>query len=135
MAQKATDCPPEPSIRDKLSVDVFNSIPLELQKQIKSVNKKSQIANNKVAVTTADKLWLFSRSELYSGEKFEEDEPIYSLFINKYALSNIHTDSDGWWTRSGHRGISDSYWYIKQNGDFDVSGESATKGIIFGFCI
>lgn len=122
-------------IRNVLLPNILTNMPSTLKDNIKTVSKKSQVPSQIGALITEDKLWLFGESELTTKDKYEEDEPTYQLFkINSDEIKDIHSNANGWWTRSGHRSI-DAYWYIAQDGTLKTASKVESKGIVFGFCI
>ena len=126
-------------LRDTLNNDIFTTLPIELQKAIKSVDKKCDTGNGTSAiVTSSDKLWLFSTEELGLGADvtLPGQGNMYQYFGT--ADNRIGKNSSGaaktYWTRTANIS-SQQFRRIGTPGTAGNAASTQSSGIIFGFCI
>lgn len=113
-------------VADKYLPSIFGKLPNELQLQIKDIDKSSQVS----------KLWLFSVTELgLSVDDTYVEGSKYEYFNSKEKLIKNNVEY-GWWTRSGtYEGSNGKYAYIDANGEAKLIASTASRQILFAFCI
>lgn len=137
-------------LRKTLTDVIFNALGSDLQNNIKAVNKISNAGapNNNDLVTTSDKLWVPSATELGAINIFPVGQgTVYPMFPTdssrvktKLWLSDgvnkpTQLKSEPYWTRS--TGVTQHPWaYIDGNGYAAATMSSSSYiGLCWGFCI
>ena len=153
----------ESEMRTSTMATLLSQLPSDLQSVIKEVNKKATAGSKSENITTsADKLWLFAISEIFSatgiensvrpeikdyaniykaeGTQYEYYENLIgdnrgtsSLLIKK--LSNGNGSASIWWLRSPSVISIYSFHCINSQGDVLYGNASPLDGVCFGFCI
>jgi len=113
-------------------------MPEEVQAAIKAVNKKTY--EDSGIVTTADKLFLLSESEIFRGNtnSFTDGGIQYAYYV----AGNTTKDQDNskaskgqaWWTRSPHDSSSYHFVIVGSEGTSYTDNPTNTLGIPFAFC-
>ena len=134
-------------IRSFLNNDLFNSLPMELNSQIKLVSKISDGGYaNKSLVTTNDKCWLASCTEVNLIDTSErlsgQGSPYSDIFYNdesrkKYIFGGATFER--WWLRSSYYANNDTstnmFWRVTNSGGSYSEPVTYSYYIAFGFCI
>lgn len=130
-------------------------LPSEMKNIIKSVNKLTSAGNrSSTIVTTSDKLFLMSMTELYSsgvsgvpageGSLYAYYEANPSMDYKRKPFFGSSGNGQDWWTRSPYRSNTSNFFYIGYNGNFSNaeansynsrSPETSNKMVSFAFCI
>lgn len=122
---------------------IFNTLPEDLQRVIKYVNKKtSQGSQSSVIITSSDRLWLLSFSEIYSnpGTIYSQEGSIYSYWSTRTTNNDRlkykygKTSSTDWWLRSPTK-TSDTNFQRITGGLITGNKANNYLGVSFGFCI
>lgn len=128
----------------------WNLLPSELKNIIKSVDKLTSAGNkSSTLVTTSDKLFLLSLSEMFSNSSSMGEGSLYDLYG-----ANVSNDArqkkipggyySSWWARSPYRSNTSQFYYINQNGTSSYADANSynsynpatnNKYVSFGFCI
>ena len=152
-------------MRTSTMATLLTQLPSDLQSVIKQVNKKATEGGRSETITTsADKLWLFALSEIFSATSIENSSTSniayyadtynaegtqYKYYENLIGDNNGGTGSNSlltkklsngggsiyaWWTRSPYVAGSMIFNCIASSGD----GSNAANdllGVCFGFCV
>ena len=140
-------------------------LPEPLQKSIKTVNKRATamvyvgiegIDSTFGVYNTTDKLWLFSRSEIFGKTNggFEYEESKQYSYWKDYATSkikrvgNANGEISSWWLRSGiweygsDGALNSGFSIVDTSGELssmvlpqNTSGVIGSSRICFGFCV
>lgn len=138
-------------MREFLNGELFNAMPTELKRVIKSVSKISDGGSSgKTLVTTNDKLWLASYDEVGftagSTNLAGQGEAYSSVFsVSPETRKKFVVDSvllGGWWLRSSYYSNNAVLFYrVTGNSDYNMYGGSYSASpnlnfyVAFGFCI
>ena len=122
---------------------LLSQLPADLQAVVKQVNKKTQAGNQSSSIsTTADKLWLFSYTEVgfpndgaYSPGNSSEGVA-YPLFVaDASRVKMVNGSATYWWLRSPCLGAATYFCVVGSGGTRYTNGASYTLGVAVGFCI
>lgn len=124
---------------------ILSCMPAEIQAAIKKVNKISNAGNGSTElVTTADKLFLLSESEVFGTVELSgvEQGAQYEYYANGATVAKNFTSSSGsvrgayWWLRSQYVDYPNYFNYVHPTA-LVCSGSTATgkQGIAFAFCL
>jgi hypothetical protein len=122
---------------------LLGQMPSDLQAVIKQVNKKTSAGNQSSTIsTTADKLWLFSYTEVgfpndgsYSPGNSTEGT-VYPLFVSDASrVKTVNGSAAHWWLRSPYLGGTAYFCFVFSDGTRNYSGASNSYGVAVGFCI
>ena len=129
-------------MRTYVNNDVYTLLPVDLQKNIKLVNKKSDIGNKDSSKlrTTSDKLFLLSSKEINreSSSVTSGQGSVYEFYLNgenriKYKVdTNLPTY---WWTRSAGNVIAYNFGRVTTQGLVEYSNSYFMSGVAPAFCI
>lgn len=120
---------------------LLNQMPSDLKNVIKQVNKKTQAGNtSKTISTTADKLWLFSYTEVgYAADTNYSpggEGTAYPLFVSDASrIKKVNGSAADWWLRSPCLGYSTSFCIVGSGGTRYYGSASYSRGVAVGFCI
>lgn len=122
---------------------IFEKLPSGLQSIICEVSKKTSAGNGSTdIVTTADKLFLFSKVEVdgTTVAVYKDEGTKYPLFTGDSTrlkkLSNGSGSAYYWWLRSPYAYSTMDFHYVRSTGETGRSDwASAPSGMAFGFCI
>ena len=127
-------------MRTYINNNIYNSLPLDLQAVIKTINKISDIGNTNTStfVITENKLFLFSITEVgISLWAVPEQGTRYEYFTDN--ASRIKKYSDGtniwWWLRSADIYNTNNFHIISDDGYGNYGSANNIHGVVFGFCI
>lgn len=138
------------SMREYLNNDVYINMPQEIKNIIKTVNKISDDGNRNL-ITTEDKLFLFSTTEVgvNPNRSVNGQGTKYEYFTDDKALRIKYRNSytSYWWLRSTCT-VNDAYFnYVDNRGYINSSINNLNDGygpscypycghgVVFGFCI
>ena len=135
----------ESTIRKTTIPTIISKLPLDLQNEIKPVNKITtkgyQDSNTQ---TTVDSVFLLSKVEIsgttdagYVNEGYQYE------YWSKHNTDNGRTKKlsngtsyvNGWWSRSPYLGNVESFVYISPTGIVSAMGAKNKQGICFAFCV
>ena len=125
-------------MRKYLNEVVFFLLPDELQSVIKPT-KITQIVNGE-RVETEDKLFLFSKTQVFGKGSWSKNEPDdVPLDIFRTERSRVkECGGHGtwwWWLRSPEASSSSAFAAVYIGGNSNTGYASSTYGVAFGFCI
>lgn len=127
-------------MRTQRMVELFSQLPEDLQEIVKAVNKKSSAGSqSSEIITSSDKLWLFSYTEITgSTEAVYADEGTQYAYYKRgnstiKRLDNGAGDRSSWLTRSAVLSGNTSFETIDFMYVSDVT--SYKYGVCFGMCI
>lgn len=122
---------------------LLSQMPSDLQAVIKQVNKKTSAGNGSTSIsTTADKLWLFSYTEVgfpndtsYSPGNSSEGT-VYPLFVSDASrVKAVNGSATHWWLRSPGVSGAAGFCFVLSGGTRSYYTASAWVGVAVGFCI
>lgn len=127
-----------------LQDDLFSSLPSDLKKVIKPVNKKTSAGNQSATINTDSmNVFLFSEIEVfgnltYSAEGEGEQYKYFATAANRTKkLANGAGVARSWWERSPHVGGTKGFCILYNDGraGMGYSSNANERGICFGFCV
>ena len=129
-------------MRTSVLNSIFSSLPAELQKAIKAVNKLTSAGSESATInTTSDKLFLLSEVEIfgstYDSKPGEGSQYAYYKAGNS-TVKNVNGSASDWWERSPNGGSTyggTSFCSVNSNGDKTSKYATYALGVSFGFCI
>lgn len=113
-------------------------MPSEVQAGIKEVNKLTSAGYQSSTInTTADKLFLLSEIEIFSGVSYSKSGEgsqyaYYSAGNSK--VKNRSGSASSWWERSSYGNNSTSFCRVNASGNADYDIASRSRGVSFAFC-
>ena len=122
-----------------LQMEIFPNLPLELQKLIIPVTKKTTAGNSSTTIRTDSmKLWLFSNKEL-SG-RYSDEGTRYAYYTQNTSLvkkiSNGAGSVSNWWLRSPNTATDTYFRCVTSDGSISSNGGANNSyGVCFGFAI
>lgn len=120
---------------------LLNQMPSDLKNVIKQVNKKTQAGNQSSTIsTTADKLWLFSYTEVgFTADSSYSpggEGTVYPLFVSDASrIKRVNGSADTWWLRSPYLGGAAIFCAVRSGGARLNNDASNSIGVAVGFCI
>ena len=135
------ECWTDSELREYLNGYFYSTLPSDLQLAISEVKKISSGGeSNEMLVSTNDKIWLLSHSEVFSEIQYDSipgQGEQYAIFTDNSSRIRATIDSDYgsiWWTRSA---LIDNGRFITVYYDGKCSWEGASDDhfILIGFCI
>ena len=125
-------------MRRWLNTTLFALLPDEIQAVIKPTRIVQVIGGERIE--TEDKLFLFSKTQLFGKGSWSEIEPedtqidIFRTEKNRVKeCGNLGTSS--WWTRSPRSDNSNRFGMVNSDGSANGSYASSSRGVAPGFCI
>ena len=154
------------AMRTSTMTTLLSQLPADLRNVIKQVNKKATAGSQSTTITTsADKLFLFAMSEIFSATSIENSATStiadyadaynaegtqYEYYRNLIGdnnggttananlikkLSNGRGSAYAWWLRSASVGSSYGFRCVDSAGGGSGGAVSGTYGVSFGFCV
>ena len=126
-------------MRKWLNADVFNMLPAELRKVIKTVYKRTGIGAglNGERVASEDKLFLFSQVEVFGHNRFSEADEgeQYEGFKKGCKKVDNAGDASAWWVRSPVASDAADFCAVGSGGAAISSVAGGSLGVAFGFVV
>lgn len=122
-----------------LKSTIYNQLPTELQKVIKSVSKKTAVGGGSTTVaSSAEALFLYSEVEVFGTVNFSASGE--GSQYPKFATSDARIKTVGgvaatWWLRSPCPVYTQSFCAVNAAGGNHNPGAATFCGIAFAFCI
>lgn len=134
----------ETDLRTYMNGTLLNSLPSDLQSVIKTSTKLSDGGHdNKVVVSTQDKIWIPSVSE--SGKTWSsygaaivgqgEQYPIFTDNASRIYFKLTESSPYAWWTRSIATTWGGQFSVFGADGELGKTNANTPTSILFGFCI
>lgn len=127
------------AMRTSVLNSIFSSLPADLQKAIKAVNKLTSAGNQSATInTTSDKLFLLSEVEIFGStthSKSGEGSQYAYYKAGNSKVKKVNGSASGWWERSPYGGNSTAFCFVNSSGYADYNNASDSSGVAFGFCI
>ena len=132
----------ESTMRTEILPTIYTYLPEDLRSLIKAVDKETVDQEDNM-ITTSDKLWLFSWTEIYANQFGGQEGSQYEYFnnvimnqANEILIKNINgtNSASGWWIRTP-RVSGFSYQGITPTGSNSEPTANLENGVSFGFCI
>lgn len=120
---------------------LLDQMPSDLKNVIKQVNKKTQAGNKSTSIsTTADKLWLFSYTEVgyaaHTSYSPGGEGTAYPLFVSDASrIKKVNGSATIWRLRSPCLSQSASFCDVGSDGTRGSDISSNSRGVAVGFCI
>lgn len=128
----------ETYMRNTVMAELFDMLPQDLQRVIKSVNKKYQLGNVSEISVSSDKLWLFADGEIYMYSDYDEGLQ-YEYYKKSQNLIKKLNNGDGsnymWWLRTATPNNNEVFFRVREDGTSDGFSARGTFGVCVGFCI
>ena len=113
-------------------------MPSEVQAGIKEVNKLTSDGSQSSTInTTADKLFLLSEIEIFGSTTYSKagEGSQYAYYsAGNSTVKNFSGSATNWWERSPFRHDSTNFCRVNRYGSADLSNESSSYDVAFGFC-
>lgn len=121
-----------------LQMEIFPNLPIELQKLVTPVAKKTTAGSSSATIRTDSmKLWLFSNKELDGS--YSDEGTRYAYYTQNTSLvkrtSNGAGSANYWWLRSPYTGTDSNFWCVYSDGGVSTYAASSSYGVCFGFAI
>ena len=122
-------------MRRHLREELFALLPDDLQAVIKERTIKQKL--NGVVVTTLDKLWLLSRTEVFGGTYEPDVDDVQFEWFKKRAhrIKFFAEELWSWWLRSPAGGSSNYFTGVGNGGGSNTGGAGGNYGVAPGFII
>lgn len=125
------------AMRTYCNNELYNMMPQEVHNIIREVSKLSDGGNaNKTLLTTTDKVWLPSHTEMGVSFKYTVDGQGVTYKLFETAENRAFGSSEEWYVRSTANYLASLWVAIKPNGSAPNSMPSASNKLPFriGFC-
>ena len=117
---------------------IFSSLPADLQKAIKAVNKLTSAGNNSATInTTSDKLFLLSEVEIFGSTNYSKpgEGSQYAYYkAGNSKVKKVNGSAKFWWDRSPDD-TTTKFCGVTSNGTATNSSAAVPDGVAFGFCV
>lgn len=127
------------AMRTSVLNSIFSSLPADLQKAIKAVNKLTSAGNQSATInTTSDKLFLLSEVEIFGSTTYSKsgEGSQYAYYkAGNSKVKKVNGSASYWWERSPYGSYSTHFCNVYSNGNADYNSASNSYGVTFGFCI
>lgn len=127
------------AMRTSVLNSIFSSLPADLQKAIKAVNKLTSAGNQSATInTTSDKLFLLSEVEIFGSTTYSKsgEGSQYAYYkAGNSKVKKVNGSASDWWERSPRGSGSTGFCYVDSSGNAGNYGASNSYGVAFGFCI
>lgn len=122
-------------MRRHLREELFALLPDDLQAVIKERTIKQKL--NGVVVTTLDKLWLLSRTEVFGGTYEPDVDDVQFEWFKKrtHRIKSFAEELWYWWLRSPASGSSNLFTYVSGTGTSNFNTAASSGGVAPGFII
>ena len=129
-----TNCAMRTSVLNK----IFSSLPADLQKAIKAVNKLTSAGNQSATInTTSDKLFLLSEVEIFGSTNYSKsgEGSQYAYYkAGNSKVKKVKGSGAFWWNRSPDD-TTTKFCGVTSNGTANNSSSAVPEGVSFGFCV
>ena len=126
-------------MRNSVLSSILSSLPADLQKVIKNVNKPTSAGNQSANInTTSDKLFLLSEVEIFGSTTYSKsgEGSQYAYYkAGNSKVKKVNGSASYWWERSPDGSYSTSFCSVDSNGSANFTSASYSNGVAFGFCI
>lgn len=127
------------AMRTSVLNSIFSSLPADLQKAIKAVNKLTSAGNQSATInTTSDKLFLLSEVEIFGSTTYSKsgEGSQYAYYkAGNSKVKKVNGSASGWWERSPGGSSSTRFCRVGSGGGAGDDYASTSYGMAFGFCI
>ena len=127
------------AMRNSVLSSILSSLPADLQKVIKNVNKPTSAGNQSANInTTSDKLFLLSEVEIFGSTTYSKsgEGSQYAYYkAGNSKVKKVNGAASYWWERSPYGGGSDHFCDVGSGGGANHNAASYSGGVAFGFCI
>lgn len=127
------------AMRTSVLNSIFSSLPADLQKAIKAVNKLTSAGNQSATInTTSDKLFLLSEVEIFGSTTYSKsgEGSQYAYYkAGNSKVKKVNGSASNWWERSPYGSSSAYFCRVNSSGNAYNAGASDSLGVAFGFCI
>lgn len=127
------------AMRTSVLNSIFSSLPADLQKAIKAVNKLTSAGNQSATInTTSDKLFLLSEVEIFGSTTYSKsgEGSQYAYYkAGNSKVKKVNGSASTWWERSPDGGDSTYFCIVNGDGSANSYNASNSYGVAFGFCI
>ena len=127
------------AMRTSVLNSIFSSLPADLQKAIKAVNKLTSAGSKSATInTTSDKLFLLSEVEIFGSTTYSKpgEGSQYAYYkAGNSKVKKVNGSASYWWERSPNGSDSTRFCYVVGNGDASGDYADNSRGVAFGFCI
>ena len=127
------------AMRNSVLSSILSSLPADLQKVIKNVNKPTSAGNQSANInTTSDKLFLLSEVEIFGSTTYSKsgEGSQYAYYkAGNSKVKKVNGSASYWWERSPDGSYSTSFCSVDSNGSANFTSASYSNGVAFGFCI
>ena len=126
-------------MRNSVLSSILSSLPADLQKVIKNVNKPTSAGNQSANInTTSDKLFLLSEVEIFGSTTYSKsgEGSQYAYYkAGNSKVKKVNGSASSWWERSPYGGGSSGFCFVNCDGGASYDYASSSTGVAFGFCI
>lgn len=133
-------------MRNVTMQEIYDILPVGLQKIIRPVDKKSSAGGTSTEIiTSSDKLWLLCEEEITgykvygTGNEGYQYEYWKTVKDGTLTTDRIKYKSNGvatwWWLRSPYRSGSSHFCVINSEGEVNINGANLDRGVSVVFCI
>ena len=127
------------AMRTSVLNSIFSSLPADLQKAIKAVNKLTSAGEQSATInTTSDKLFLLSEVEIFGSANYSKsgEGSQYAYYkAGNSKVKKVNGSASGWWERSPYGSNSTSFCFVDGSGNASYYNASSSRGVAFGFCM
>lgn len=127
------------AMRTSVLNSIFSSLPADLQKAIKAVNKLTSAGNQSATInTTSDKLFLLSEVEIFGSTTYSKsgEGSQYAYYkAGNSKVKKVNGSASYWWERSPYGSNSTYFCGVNSGGGAGSYYASGSYGVAFGFCI
>ena len=127
------------AMRTSVLNSIFSSLPADLQKAIKAVNKLTSAGNESDTInTTSDKLFLLSEVEIFgsTAQSYPGEGSQYAYYkAGNSKVKKVNGSVSYWWARSPQQNDSTRFCYVNDFGHTDYASAHNPFGVSFGFCV
>ncbi len=119
--------------------NIFSSLPADLRKAIKAVNKLTSAGNQSTTInTTSDKLFLLSEVEIFGSTIYSKpgEGSQYAYYqAGNSKVKKVNGFAAYWWERSPSGGNNVSFGGVYGLGGEGNNAASTSAGVSFAFCV
>ena len=127
------------AMRTSVLNSIFFSLPADLQKVIKAVNKLTSAGNKSATIdTTSDKLFLLSEVEIFGSTTYSKpgEGSQYAYYkAGNSRVKKVNGSNSSWWERSPFGNDSLTFCSVRNNGNAGTIDAGNSYGVSFGFCV
>lgn len=126
-------------MRTSVLNSIFYSLPADLQKTIKAVNKLTSAGSRSATIkTTSDKLFLLSEVEIFGSttlSKSGEGSQYAYYKAGNSKVKKVNGSASNWWERSPYGNDDTDFCVVNSFGAVNYFPASDDDGVSFGFCV